>query len=1126
MVRVARMSGARSNNNQRDRSMLYLYYGNRLEHLASVLAGVQARAASGDPLQPELVLVQNQGMAQWLTQQLAGHAGICANVEFLLPAEFGWTLYRNMRPELGKQSPFDRDVMAWRIMRELPDCLIDPVFAPLQRYLDADLPVQRRHQLAQQIADVYDQYLVYRPDWLAAWERGERLGLGAEEDWQAPLWQRLALAVPEPHRAQLWHEFMRLERLDQALEALPPRLTVFGISSLPPTYLNLLRRVAEQREVHFFWLNPCQEYWADLVSSRTKDRFESYWRRQGKPVPTEAMEEGNVLLASLGRQGRDAFALHWSLLLDTAGADDEAHFIETEPASCLQHIQHDILCLTERSREERRLRAAGHAPCGARSSPSPKREVQALYDQLLARFDADGTLTPRDMLIMAPDIEAYAPYIHAVFGAPEDESRRIPYSIADRTLQAESELVGAFLALLECERGRFTAPDMFDLLQAAPVRERFGLGKDELPQIEHWLRETGIRWGLDGDDRGRHGLPAVSEGTWVAGLQRLLLGYALPLRERGLYAGHLPYDGIEGGDAETAGKLLAFVEVLSELARHLRGERPVGAWCDYFSGALERFFDLGQESADDAYLIQSALQDLKESADQAGFQEAVPAAIIRRELGSALAQQSRGGSFLAGQVTFAGMVPMRALPFRFIGLLGLNDADYPRRRPNAGFDLMIKKPERGDRIHRDEDRYLFLEALLSARERLYLSYVGQNVRDNSDSQPSVILSELLDYLVDSFDVDGIQATDAGERREQLLAHWVRRHPLQPFSPRYFTAGKRLQSFSRRHCAVARALSQEKSAAQVAFFEKPLPMAEASWRQVSLEQLIRFFRHPARFLLAERLGVWLQRPDELMDRELFELDALQASLLRTRLLAEHQAGEILADRLAVHQARGVLPPGQMGEFVYQRLAAECEGFADRLLALAATPEPSISLDMELEHESMSFHLIGAVDGVTSVGRVDYRYAEMRGRDWLDFWISHLAFQLCRDPAQPGDSYWLDKKTMHRLGAMDAGQASARLSELLGLYWDGLQQPLPLFPETAWQYAEKLVDEGKEREEALEHAREAAWESNRFPESDDVVLQTAFRGRDPLSDEFRRIAELVFVPLLEHKNAALAPEEMTA
>lgn len=1102
--------------------MLYLYYSNQLEHLAKVLAAVQAGTKLDDPLQPELVLVQNQGMAQWLTQQLTQHRSICANVRFMLPAEFSWELYRGMRPELENRSLFDRHVLSWRIMGELSSQLEDPVFAPLQRYLDGDLPVQRQHQLAQRIADVYDQYLVYRPEWLSAWESGELLGLGPEEDWQANLWQRLAAATAEPHRARLWHEFMRSEQLEQALETLPQRLAVFGISSLPPTFLNLLRRVAERREVHFFWLNPCQEYWADLVSSRARDRFEGYWRRRGKPLPTEAMEEGNALLASLGRQGRDAFALHWGLLLDAAGTDDEAFFIETEPSSCLQHIQHDILCLNDRAAQNRVTVAAADDSVMVQACHSPMREVQVLHDQLLAQFGADDSLSPRDVLIMTPDIETYAPYIHAVFGAPENERSRIPYSIADRALRAESGLVSAFQVLLECERGRFTAPEMFDLLQTAPVRERFGLSRDEMPQIEHWLRETGIRWGLDQSDRARHDLPEVGAGTWAAGLQRLLLGYALPLRERDLYAGVLPYDDIEGSDAETAGKLLAFVEALGEFARKLRGERSVAEWCDCLADALSSLFSLDQELADDAYLIKNALQDLKEDAERAAFQEAVPASIIRRQLNTALGELSRGGSFLAGQVTFAGMVPMRALPFRFIGLLGLNDADYPRRQPQAGFDLMIKHPAQGDRIHRDEDRYLFLEALLSARDTLYLSYVGQNIRDNSDTQPSVILSELLDYLVDNFDVEGIQDADGEERRQRLLAHWVRHHPLQAFSASYFSDGeRRLFSFSERNCAVARALSRQEPQIQTAFFDTPLPAADAAWQELALDQLIRFFRHPGRYLLAERLGVRLHETEELQDREVFELDALQASILRSRLLAEYQSGDSLADRLAVHQARGVLPPGQVGVYAYQRLAAECEGFAERLVALAADPMPILPLDEKLEHQGMMFCLTGSVDGVASVGRIDYRYAEMRGRDWLDFWVSHLAFQLCRDPAQSGDSYWFDKKTMHRLSAMSDAEARMQLSSLLGLYWQGLHQPLPFFPETAWHYAEKIA-QGEGWQDALESARETVWEADRFPESDDVVLQTAYRGQAPLGEEFRRTAEQIFLPLLEHQAAAASRE----
>lgn len=1100
--------------------MLYLYYSNRQERLAAELASLPAPA---DPLVPELVLVQNQGMAQWLTQELAQRRGISANVEYLLPAEFGWRLYRQLRPELPTtDSAFAREVLLWRVMALLPDCLDDPVFAPLARYLAGELPAQRRHQLAQRITDVYDQYLVYRPDWLLAWEAGESLGLGPEEAWQAALWRRLA-QTDEPHRARLWQEFMELSDPAPVLETLPERFCVFGISSLPPAYLGLLRRVAEQREVHFFWLNPCREYWADIVTAKTRDRFENYWRKQGRPAPVEALEEGNPLLASLGKLGRDAFALHWSELLDSAASDDEAHFIEPAASNCLGLLQRDILTLTARTADERPQLAADDDSLTVHACHSPMREVQALYDELLARFAADPTLAPRDVLVMTPDIETYAPYIHAVFGAPEDEARRIPYTIADRTLKAESDVVRGFLALLECERGRFTAPAMFDLLQSPPVRARFGISVDELPLIEHWLRETGIRWGLDRADRARHGLPPTPEGTWEAGFKRLLLGYALPLGERSLFAGELPYDDIEGSDAETAGKLLAFYEALLELAQLLRAEHPLPVWCERIGSALGRFIDLDRE-ADDAHLIQTALADLQQQAEAAGFDEPMPAAVFRQQLAGALSQRGRGGSFLVGCVTFAGMVPMRALPFRFIGLLGLNDADYPRRRPAADFDLVARHPRRGDRVHRDEDRYLFLEALLSARAALYLSYVGYSTRDNSESQPSVILSELLDYLIDNFEVAGIDEADAETRRERLLDHWVRRHPLQPFSPRYFGLDARLHSHSERHCAVARTLVQGQAEAPAAFFDQPLPPPEEGWRQVTLEQLIRFFRHPTRFLLAERLGVRLHEAEELQDRELFELDHREAAILRARLLAEHQAGESLAARLAIHQARGAVPPGQMGRFLYDRLAAECEGFAERIRALDASPTAPLHLDLTLEANGQHFRLSGLLDGITSVGRVDYRYAEIKGRDWLDLWVSHLALQLCRSPEQAGESFWLDKKTTHRLRPLSAEEAREHLAELVGLYWQGLHAPLPLFPETACHYARQIAA-GKSAEEALELAREAVWAAERLPESDDPVLQIAFRGRDPLDETFCALAERVFSWVL-HYSGAEAAEEVSA
>lgn len=1085
--------------------MLYLYYSNRQERLAQELSRLLSEPAGEDPLAPELVLVQNQGMAHWLTLELAERSGLAANIDFPLPAELAWKLFRRMHPALPERSQFDREVLLWRVM-DLLGRLDAPEYEPLRRYLAGESPELRRLQLARRITDAFDQYLIYRPDWLLAWESGEGAVRDEHEAWQAALWRELAAGSEQPHRARLWRQFLELSdaELEAALADIPRRLAVFGISSLPPAYLDLLRRIAERRELHFFWLNPCREYWADIVSARSRDRFENYWRRQGKQGALELMEEGNALLASLGRLGRDALGLHWQRLIDESASDDHAEFVSPATTSCLGRIQHEILTLD--APETRPLLAASDDSITVHAAHSPMREVQALYDELLARFERDPTLSPRDVLVMSPDIEAYAPYIHAVFGAPEEDSRRIPYSIADRTLRAESELVRGFLALLECERGRFGAAEMFDLLQSEPVRERFGIGLEELPRIEHWLRETGIRWGLDGADRARHDLPESAEGTWEQGLSRLLLGYAMPLKERALFAGILPYDDIEGSDAETAGKLLAFHEALQRVGRELRVSRSVAEWRGVLEGWLARFFLARREDFDDEQLVRRALVELAEQAREAGFNEPLPAALIRDQLAGALAQSSRGGSFLVGQVTFAGMVPMRALPFRFIGLLGLGDTAYPRRRPPSGFDLISRHPRPGDRVHREEDRYLFLEALLSARETLYLSYVGRDVRDNSEAQPSVILAELIDYLIERYEVEGVEAEDEEGRREALMAHWVRRHPLQPFSPRYFDARERLRSHSRRQRAVAATLSGG-AEPMPALFAQPLPEPEPALRELSLDSLIRFFAHPVRYLLGERLGVRLDAGESLPERELFELDALQASMLRSRLIEEARAGEDLASRLAVHQARGVLPAGQMGAHVYESLLVESESFVDRIQALGAEPAPPLSLDESLG----SFRLRGSIEGITSGGRVGFRYARMTARDWSEFWIVHLALQLCAE-GQP--SIWLEREATRRLAPMSADAARAELTALLGWYWRGLTEPLPLLPRSSLAYAASLC-ETADHDEALEAARDEGWEAEKRPEAEDALMKIAFRGRSPLADpRFSELAEAFFCRAMRH------------
>ncbi len=543
--------------------------------------------------------------------------------------------------------------------------------------------------------------------------------------------------------------------------------------------------------------------------------------------------------------------------------------------------------------------------------------MEILHDQLLQMFSEDDALLPSDILIMMPDMEAYAPFIDAVFSSTQ-ASKRIPFSIADRAIGSESLIIEAFFELLDLPASRFEAKRIMGLLELPAIQSRFRLGDQDLPEVRNWIRATGIRWGIDAVARAEEGLPKLSEHTWRAGLERMLLGYALPDEVGGLYEGILPYGDIEAQSARLMGCFYSFVETIFTLPERLRGEKPVEAWADTLLNVCDDVFDPDETHESEVQAIRTSVEELRRESLEANYSAAVPLAVVKSALRRKL--DALGGTmrFLTGGVTFCAMVPMRSIPFKIIGLIGMNEGVFPRIQHPFGFDLMAKEHRKGDRSGRDEDRYLFLEALLAARQRLYISYVGQDLRDNSAIPPSVVVSELLDYV--RLNVQTVE-------KQNPLDMLCTLHPLQPFSARYFDgATDRLFSFDQALCQAAQA-AQGRSNAAMPFISKPLPQAEPEWRTVSLEQLIRFFSNPARFLLQQRLGIYLEEGEELLeDWEPFDLDFFAKTHLRTQLLALCLQGKPVEKALPLLRARSSLPHGEVGHSVFDQEAGAVESFA--------------------------------------------------------------------------------------------------------------------------------------------------------------------------------------------------------
>ncbi|WP_044863596.1 exodeoxyribonuclease V subunit gamma [Escherichia coli] len=1099
--------------------MLRVYHSNRLDVLEALMEFIVERERLDDPFEPEMILVQSTGMAQWLQMTLSQKFGIAANIDFPLPASFIWDMFVRVLPEIPKESAFNKQSMSWKLMTLLPQLLEREDFTLLRHYLTDDSDKRKLFQLSSKAADLFDQYLVYRPDWLAQWETGHLVeGLGEAQAWQAPLWKALVeytheLGQPRWHRANLYQRFIEtLESATTCPPGLPSRVFICGISALPPVYLQALQALGKHIEIHLLFTNPCRYYWGDikdpayLAKLLTRQRRHSFEDRElplfrdsenaGQLFNSDGEQDvGNPLLASWGKLGRD----YIYLLSDLESSQELDAFVDVTPDNLLHNIQSDILELENRAvagvNIEEFSRSDNKRPLDPLDSSitfhvchSPQREVEVLHDRLLAMLEEDPTLTPRDIIVMVADIDSYSPFIQAVFGsAPAD--RYLPYAISDRRARQSHPVLEAFISLLSLPDSRFVSEDVLALLDVPVLAARFDITEEGLRYLRQWVNESGIRWGIDDDNVRELELPATGQHTWRFGLTRMLLGYAMESAQ-GEWQSVLPYDESSGLIAELVGHLASLLMQLNIWRRGLAQERPLEEWLPVCRDMLNAFFLPDAETEAAMTLIEQQWQAIIAEGLGAQYGDAVPLSLLRDELAQRLDQERISQRFLAGPVNICTLMPMRSIPFKVVCLLGMNDGVYPRQLAPLGFDLMSQKPKRGDRSRRDDDRYLFLEALISAQQKLYISYIGRSIQDNSERFPSVLVQELIDYIGQSHYLPGDEALNCDESEARVKAHLTCLHTRMPFDPQNYQPGER-QSYAREWLPAASQAGKAHSE-----FVQPLPFTLPE--TVPLETLQRFWAHPVRAFFQMRLQVNFRTEDsEIPDTEPFILEGLSRYQINQQLLnalVEQDDAERLFRRF---RAAGDLPYGAFGEIFWEKQCQEMQQLADRVIACR---QPGQSMEIDLACNGVQ--ITGWLPQVQPDGLLRWRPSLLSVAQGMQLWLEHLVY--CASGGNGESRLFLRKDGEWRFPPLAAEQALHYLSQLIEGYREGMSAPLLVFPESGGAWLKTCYDAQNDAmlddDSTLQKARTKflqAYEGNMMVrgEGDDIWYQRLWRQLTP-------------------------------
>ena len=1150
--------------------MLILHRAERTDTLADALAEVLAHPL-GDPMRPEIVSVPAAGVERWLAQHLArrlgagaGDDGIAANIDFTGPsrladaivaAVLGDTRLNTSGSLTAPDDPWRAAELTWPVLRVLDDRVDDPALDVIARHIgagDTSSPrIGRRYATARHLAELFDRYGRSRPSLIADWAAGHDLdgaGRPLRDDlaWQPGFWRAVRAEIGRPHPAEDLAAVCDRLRTDPAAGGLPERLSVFGPTRITESFRQIAAAAAVHHDVHLFVPHPSPRLWAELGALVNLDSGNGVPPRRGE---CELPELRNPLLAGLSRDLQELQSRLAPIV------DRDLHHVPRESVlgdTALHVVQSGI--------RDDLAPAPGlaHAPGLADTSdptvsadPSvevhachgPERQIEVLRDRLLHLFAADPELQPRDVLIMCPDVETFAPLIRGAFGQAglPHPAFDLRVRLADRGIRHVNPILDVIVGVVELAAGRVTAGDVVDLVGAPPVRTRFAMTDDDLDLIREWLAHSNVRWGIGVAERARYGLERFRQGTFDAGLDRIALGVVAEEADDEWLGTALPLAGVESTGIDLVGRFDEFLDRLGRVLAELREAAPAHRWAETLIDAVSSL--TATEPAEDWQRAQ-AIRMLSEAFGDTRPvepEEVLRLADVRDLLSALVAGRPTRSNFRTGELTVCTMVPMRSVPHRVIVLLGIDAEVFPRVQRIDGDDVLGVDPLVGERNPRDEDRQCFLDAICAAQDALLVFYSGADPVSGRRIPPAVVVSELVDTLT------GLTGVSP-----------VRRHSLHGFDARNFTPGGVpgiAGPFSHDASILrgAEALREPTRRVVVAAAEVlPAPERTPDTEDIDLATLIDFHVDPIVAFVRQRLGARIPDDDRPHDDQLdVELEPLDKWGIGDRFLSRMLTGVSIGECEAAELRRGTLPPFAFGTRELRAISRTVTRLYGVVEPLRTGTPTTLDVLVRLPDGRRVHGTVGDVFGDTGpAALVRPTYSKLKAKQQLSGWITLLAVAAAATQGNAA-ARSVDSAVLIGRAPRGGGTSTIRLRrpedpvpllhDLVRLRDEGLRRPLPLPLEPAYTFVE---NDGPGRRSTFSLANARRSFDDRFGAAHDPHVKLAFGGdvlaevdfddlldgatpdhrtvggvELPMADDeplFAGLARTVWVPLDQHRE----------
>ncbi|CRK85947.1 RecBCD enzyme subunit RecC [Candidatus Providencia siddallii] len=1044
--------------------MFKIYHSNQLASLKEIIIYLIKKEPLSFLFEKEIILIQNFGFSQWLQIELAKQLGVVLNIDYQLPSMFIWNMFHNVLLNIPKKNYYTKQNIKWTLLSLLPKIINQNEFKLIKYYIQENNNNTKIYQISNKLANLFEKYLIFRPELIKHWENDKLIhGLGNDQLWTKKLWQKIIFCINKStkkpqHIANLYKIFIDSISKSQTLNKfLPKRIFIFGISSLPPIYIQILNSISKHTNIYLMFVNPCRYYlnYLNEISLINRLNQQKNFNSKFNKNSCESfnykknINTNNNLLNSCSKIGYE----YLYLIFKIKNLIDVSNFIDTNKLTLLENLKQDILdsknniefkttIYNHKNNKNKRFINSLDKTITFHSCHSIQREIEILHDNLLSIFEENKSISPKDVLIMTPNIENYVPYINAIFNNIK-HSKYIPFSISDRKILQTNPILKTFLMLLNLPESRFSKNQVFLLLEDASISAKFNFNENDLNLLYSIVEKYGIRWGLDNDNFYELKLPNIKQNSWKSGLKRMLSDYNLNGRDKFL-KNILPNEKHNETIHKLIYKLTVFIDTLRKWKKILNEEHIITEWKNICQKLINDFFLINITNENIIIFLIKQLHKITNTAIYFGYKTPIKIHIIHDELLTYFNKKKIYQDFLTGGVNFCTFTSTRSIPFKVIGMLGMNDTSFPRKENQINFDLTRKNIVIGDIISQNKDRYFFLETLISTKNILYISYIGRSIYDNKQNNPSILIEELLDYICHNFCLIVDKKLNIDINSNLLREHLIIQHSRTPFDKKNFIPQTRYQSYADEWLLAAKTTKfKNKSSTFLVKKQKTI-------KEITIEQLLRFYRHPIKFFFQQRLNVnFFIEENKFSENEPFIINNLQTYKMNKKIiksLIKNKNPEIIYQELI---DSGKLPVGCFGRSIWEKNLIKINTLIEK-----NTKQTEKQFDYHIKCIIKNIKITGVLKNIYKTGILRYQPSHSIANNIVQLWIEHLFFNFLINNQESALISF--NKNNQKFPSIEKEIASHYIEKLITGYCNGQNSPLIILNNSCWNWLEKCFN----------------------------------------------------------------------